>query len=68
MNIPADLQVMYDHYLDLTAKNGERAPVSQEIADLILTLIERIAELETDSKNLNSYIHFECRRNQAKEN
>ena len=62
MKVPDDLQVMYDYYLNLASKNGERAIVSPEIAELILTLIERIAELEIDSKNPNSYMHENCRR------
>ena len=59
MNVPNDLQVMYNHYLNLASKNIEQTPVSPE---MMLTLIERIGDLETDTKNLDSYIHYECRR------
>lgn len=57
MHIPDDLKHLYNHCLDLSANNVEKTPFSPE---MILALIERIAALETDSKNPNSYIHQIC--------
>ena len=59
MNIPEDLQLMYTHFLDLSAKDIEHVSVSPET---LMTLIERIGDLETDSLNLESYVHYECRK------
>ena len=58
MKIPEDLQMSYNRYLDLASRNVERTTVSPEI---MLALIERIAQLETDCKNPNSYIHQFCK-------
>ena len=58
MQVPADLEKMYAHYLDLSSKDIEKVQVSPE---MILLLIERIAELETDIKNPNSYLHAKCK-------
>lgn len=59
MNIPADLQKMYEHCLNLATDEVEKMSVSPEF---LLALIERIGDLETDSVNLESYIHYECKR------
>jgi hypothetical protein len=59
MNIPEDLNEMYERYLDLASKDKEYVSVSPE---LMMTLIERIGDLETDSKNFESYIHYACRQ------
>jgi hypothetical protein len=63
MNIPEDLQEFYEKYLDEASRDKEVVSVSPE---LLLSLIERIAQLETDSLNLESYIHKSCRENLRK--
>jgi hypothetical protein len=64
MNIPQDLQGMYNHYLELATKEVEHVQISPE---MMLTLIERIGDLETDSVNLESYIHYECKKKIGRE-
>jgi len=59
MKIPEDLQMSYNRYLDLAARDVERTTVSPEV---MLTLIERIAQLETDIQNPNSYLHDKCKK------
>jgi hypothetical protein len=59
VNIPDDLKSMYEHYLNLASKDVEKTPISPE---MILALIERIAQLEIDTLNLESYVHYECRK------
>jgi hypothetical protein len=64
MNVPEDLQGLYNHCLDLASKDTERMPISPE---LLMAIIERVGDLETDSENLESYIHYECRKKLKKE-
>ena len=59
MTVPADLQKLYDQALDLASKDKETMAISP---DLVLAIIERIADLEADAMNLSSYIHYECRK------
>lgn len=59
MNIPDDLQMMYNHCLELASKDVEKISFSTE---MMLALIERIGDLETDSLNFESYVHYECRK------
>lgn len=58
MNIANDLKSMYEHYLVLATREVEKTLVSPEI---IITLIERISDLENDIKNIHSYVHADCR-------
>ena len=59
MSGPIDLKGMCDHYLDMAAKGKETVSVPP---DLLITLLERIQDLETDATNLDSYIHATCRQ------
>lgn len=54
-----DLKGMCEYYLNMAAKGRETVPVPPE---LIITLLDRITDLETDIANPNSYIHDECRQ------
>jgi len=64
MNVPEDLQGLYNHCLDLASKDAERMPISPEF---LMALVERIGDLETDAANLESYIHYECKKKIRKE-
>ena len=59
MSEPIDLKGMCEYYLDMAAKGRETVSVPP---DLLITLLERIQDLETDAANLNSYIHDDCRK------
>ena len=59
MNIPDDLQGMYNNCLDIVSKDIDKISISPE---MILALIERISQLETDIANPNSYMHYNCRQ------
>ena len=63
MKIPEEYVMMYETYLNQSARGVTQVTLS---IDMVMALIEKIAELETDSKNLDSYIHRECRRKAQK--
>ena len=63
MRIPQEYATMYEHYMNQSAKGVEKVTISIE---MVLAMIEKIAELDIDSKNLGSYLHVECRRTAQK--
>lgn len=61
MYIPEDLKQLYDKYLDLVSRGTEHASLPIEF---VMALIERVGDLEQDSENLDSYLHYKCRQKQ----